>query len=93
MQFWAQNVWRALWSALDKNHDGKIDHSEFDKLDLDRSGKVDAMELMAFMHKELGFDVCELENSFARFVIAAGGDADQDGKLSYEEVQMAGNGD
>ena len=43
------------------------------------------------MNKELGFDVCELENSFARLVIAAGGDADQDGKLSYEEMQMAGN--
>ena len=92
LQFWAQNVWRALWSALDRNHDGKIDHSEFDKLDLDRSGKVDASELMAFMHKELGFDVCESENSFARFVIAAAGDADQDGKLSYEEMQMARKG-
>ena len=65
-------------------------HCKFEKLDLDGSGKVDSNEVMNFMHRCLGFDVCEKETSFARMVIAAGGDTNNDGKISFEEIQRTG---
>jgi hypothetical protein len=74
-----------LWSS--ENKDGKLSKTEFSNLDTDGDGAVDRDELMAFMHKELGYEVCQGENSFAETVLRMGGDADHDGVLTWDEVQ------
>ena len=74
-----------LWSS--ENKDGKLSKKEFSNLDTDGDGAVDRDELMAFMHKELGYEVCQGENSFAETVLRMGGDADHDGVLTWDEVQ------
>ena len=87
LQYWAQQVWAAVWERLDSNKDGTVDQSEFLLLDSNGDGKVDAEELMKFMHDELGYEIVSGETSFASYVLRAGGDRDQDGKLTWSEFE------
>jgi 2',3'-cyclic-nucleotide 2'-phosphodiesterase (5'-nucleotidase family) len=89
LQYWAQQVWAAVWERLDSNHDGTVDRAEFMRLDSDGDGDVDADELMKFMHDELGFEMVSGETSFASFVLRAGGDHDHDGNLTWDEFKRA----
>ena len=89
LSFWAHQVWQAVWKSLDKNHDGTISAEEFMALDENMDGHVNAQELMKYMNKELGFDIVDGENSFASFVLRAGGDFDEDGNLTWDEFRKA----
>ena len=76
-----------LFLLSSENKDGILSKKEFSNLNTDGNGAVDRDELMAFMHKKLGYEVCQGENSFAETVLRMGGDADHDGVLTWNELQ------
>ncbi len=87
LQHWAHAVWKRVWAALDVDHDGAVTAAEFAALDVDASGAVDAREMLRFLRTRLGMDASEGEAAFALHVLRAGGDRDQDGKLTWREFQ------
>ena len=87
LQYWAQQIWLAVWNKLDSNHDGAVSKEEYRAIDTDGNGEISQAELMAFMHKELGHEVCMKEAHFAEAVLRMAGDSDKDGVLTWRELQ------
>jgi 2',3'-cyclic-nucleotide 2'-phosphodiesterase (5'-nucleotidase family) len=87
LQYWAHQIWLAVWNKLDANHDGAVSKEEYRKVDTNNDGDIDKLELMKFMKTELGYDFHPGEPSFAISVLLESGDTDKNGILTWEEFK------
>ena len=88
LQYWAHQIWLAVWNKLDRDHDGSVSKEEFNEIDKNGDGDISEKELMEFMKKELGMEYHPGEPNFATHVLLEGGDGNKDGRLTWNEFKQ-----
>ena len=71
---------------LDSDGDGDITTKELKALDIDEDGKISKDELRQAIEKVLGLSTHECQDMLIDYVMATGGDVNNDGKLTVEEI-------
>ena len=86
LKLFSNDIWKRLWRLLDADGDGVVTTEELKALDIDGDGQLSKSELRAAMVKVLGMSTFEGQDTLLDYVLAAGGDTDNDGQLTVEEI-------
>ena len=86
LKLFSHDIWKKLWRLLDADGDGEVTTEELKALDIDGDGKLSKDELRTALGKVLGFSTIEGQNVLLDYVLTTGGDADDDGELTLEEL-------
>ena len=86
LKLFSNDVWKKLWKLLDTDGDGVVTREELKVLDLDGDGQLSKEELKSAMSKILGMSTCIGQDVLLDYVLVAGGDTDQDEKLTLDEI-------
>ena len=89
LKLFSNDIWTRLWRLLDSDDDGVVTSEELKVLDLDGDGQLSKNELRSAMAKILGMSTYEGQDTLLDYVLAAGGDTDEDGKLTVEEINKS----
>ena len=88
LNLFSQQLWRRIWRLLDVDGDGKITKEEIKLLDKDNDGSISKDEIRHAIEEVLGMSTHEHESLLIDFIMSAGGDADGDGNLTLEELNL-----
>lgn len=86
LNLFSKALWRRIWRMLDVDGDGKITKDELKRLDKDDDGTISKDEIRQAIEEVLGMSTHEHENLLVDFIMSAGGDEDNDGKLTLDEL-------
>ena len=89
LKLFSNDIWKRLWNILDADKDGVVTAEEMKALDLDGDGNLSKEELRSAMVKILGMSAHEGQDILLDYVLAAGGDADNDGTLTMAEINRS----
>ena len=89
LKLFSNDIWKRLWNILDADKDGVVTAEEMKALDLDGDGNLSKEELRSAMVKILGMSAYEGQDILLDYVLAAGGDADNDGTLTMAEINRS----
>merc|ERR1712039_912943 len=73
LEYYAEEVWNAIWHTLDENGDGEICEEEFKALDKSGTGQVKKQSLMHALEHLVGFSTHEDEHTLVDKVMEAAG--------------------
>ena len=86
LKLFSHGIWKRIWRLLDSDGDGEITTEELKTLDLDNDGKISKEEIRQAIEKVIGLSTHECQDMLIEYVMKTGGDVNNDGHLTLEEL-------
>jgi len=86
MSLFAEKAWSKMVYALDVDHDGILDETEFDRFDVNHTGMLNREDVLKGLHEILGFSTDDIEMGFVDMILRVAGDLDGTGHIPLIEL-------
>jgi 2',3'-cyclic-nucleotide 2'-phosphodiesterase (5'-nucleotidase family) len=89
LELFSQNIWKRIWTLLDADGDGTITKEELRAIDKNEDGIICKDDIRHAIEKVLGMSTHEHEHILIDYVMSIGGDTNNDGQITLDELNKA----